>query len=661
VQAPDGTYWLGGDTEGGNSADNEEVSYLNATRHVWLQQRDSLGAALQTQSVYSSRRYWLRSLDLSAGTTPALVAAGTVTSGNASYVLTPHNPLDADFFFAKVGGVELGGPGEDYLGEARVTPDQGAILGGTSRSGVGRAKSEPSRGGADFWLLKLSRTLARSWDHRFGGSGLDSLVSVRRTPDGGYLLAGSTTSPADGDLTEPSRGGADYWLVKVNSVGGLQWQHRYGGPGDDWLAAARPTPDGGYVLAGTTSSAAGGELSEASRGRRDVWVVKVSSSGVLQWQHRYGGPGNEYAATLENDPDGGYLIGASTTSPAAGEVGQPSWGGTDYWLLRLSAQGTVLWDQRLGGSGEDVLTCLTTTKGYGYALGGFSNSPTGSGEHQQANKGSYDYWTLVLGARRVPAPVISAFTPSRGLPGTQVVLTGSSFTGTSSVQFNGVEAADFVVSNEGTTITVTLPAGAMTGLLTVTANGRATSATAFEVPTAPLPVQLTHFMVHIKDVGAILQWATASEWNNDRFEVEVSTDGTSFTLLGIVASHGSSSQAQQYVYQDSNLDRYAAPLLYYRLRQVDTTGKTTYSPVRAVPSALTSRGLHLFPNPTRQLTTLRGARPGAPVRVLNTLGQVVLATTADAAGETPLVLPAGVAAGVYAVRTDNQVVRLVIE
>ena len=271
--------------------------------------------------------------------------------------------------------------------------------------------------------------------------------------------------------------------MKTNNLGVLQWQHRYGGPGDDWLASARPTPDGGYLLLGTTTGGIGGEMTEASRGRRDLWVVKVSSLGVVQWQHRYGGSGNEYAAALEVDPDGGYIVGASTTSPVSGEVSQPGRGGTDYWLLRLSAQGTVLWDSRRGGSGEDVLTCLTTTKGYGYALGGQSNSPTGSGEHQNINKGGYDYWTLLLGARRVPAPVITSFTPGLGLAGTVVTLTGSNFIGTSGVTFNGTAAPGFAVSNGGNTITVTLPAGTSTGLIAVTANGTGTSATAFVVPT----------------------------------------------------------------------------------------------------------------------------------------------------------------------------------
>ena len=452
---------------------------------IWLTKRDSLGAPV-----------WDRALAATRGTRQPVVqelANGALVAGATAYRLTIDSATartDADYalyLLDDLGQVqrrrEYGGPGDDWLGELRQLPDRGYSLGGTSRSGAGLDKTEPGRGGADFWALRLNNLMNKVWDYRYGGTGLDSLVSMRPTPDGGYLLAGSTTSPVGGDVTAPGRGGADYWLVKMNNLGVIQWQGRYGGPGHDWLAQARPAPDGGFVLVGTTTSGPGGEITEPGRGGRDLWVLKVGPTGALQWQHRYGGPGQDYAAAVEVDPDGGYLVGASTSSAAGGEVSQSSRGGTDYWLLRLSAEGTVLWDQRLGGSGEDVLTCLATGRGYGYAVGGQSNSPTGSGEHHQANQGGYDMWTLLLEARRVPAPVIVAFTPASGGPGTTVVLTGSHFTGASRVTFNGAVAPGFAVGNGGTTLTVTLPAGATTGPIAVTANGTGTSA-AFTVPVA---------------------------------------------------------------------------------------------------------------------------------------------------------------------------------
>ncbi|MDO7850574.1 T9SS type A sorting domain-containing protein [Hymenobacter convexus] len=411
LQTFDSGYLSAGFKQSGPGAD---VSYSNygTLNDWWLVKRDSLGVARwDTTFSAEGRDDYLASLQELPD--HGLLVGGTMFSGGPDYC-SSRLPLDADFEVWKLSAegrfrwqAQFGGSGDDWLAEARQTADGGSILGGTSRSGSGRDHSEASRGSTDFWLLKINNRQARQWDHRFGGSGLDSLVSVRQTADGGYLLAGSTTSSAGGDVTEPSRGGADFWLVKVNSLGVLQWQRRYGGPGNDWLAAARPTADGGSILLGTTSSGIGGEMTEASHGGRDLWVLKVSDTGLVQWQRRYGGSGAELAATLEIDPDGGYIIGASSTSPVSGDVTQPSRGGTDYWLLRLTSSGTPSWDKRLGGSGEDVLTCLATTRGYGYAVGGKSNSPTASGEHQSTNQGGYDYWTAVLGARRVPLATVA--------------------------------------------------------------------------------------------------------------------------------------------------------------------------------------------------------------------------------------------------------------
>ncbi len=518
--------FVGGNSNANAGYDKSESAAANQSQ-IWLLKRDSLGVAQWDAALGGDKDEYLGAVEEEPNGN--ILVAGTAHLVGA----VSRQNRDADFVSYRLDATGtnfdrrvLGGPGDDWLGDAHGTPDGGLVLGGTSRSGAGRDKTEASRGGADFWVIKRDDTPATEWDHRYGGTGLDSLVTVLLTADGGYLLAGSSTSPVGGDLTEPSRGGADYWLVKVDALGAVQWQHRYGGPANDWLAAASPSPDGGYLLAGTTFSGVGGELTEASRGRRDLWVLKVDALGSLQWQHRYGGSGNEYAATVEADPDGGFVVGASTTSAGgSGEVSQPSRGGTDYWLLRLSAQGTVLWDKRLGGSGEDVLAGVAPRPGYGYAVGGTSDSPAGSGEHQLPGRGAADYWTLLLGARRVPAPVISSFVPGSGVSGTVVTLTGTGFTGTSSVTFNGTPAPGFAVGNGGTTITVAVPFGASTGLVAVTANGTGTSA--------------TPFVVTLPDLVVSSAQAVQGTYNNVRITGPATGGAGVATLAGPLAVQGS--------------------------------------------------------------------------------------------------------------------------
>ncbi|MDO7854743.1 glycine-rich protein [Hymenobacter sp. CA1UV-4] len=99
---------------------------------------------------------------------------------------------------------------------------------------------------------------------------------------------------------------------------------------------------------------------------------------------------------------------------------------------------------------------------------------------------------------------------------------------------------------------------------------------------APLPVELTRFTAEPQGDDALLQWATASEKNNDHFEVEASADGHAFRRIGTVAGHGTSTQPQQYQLVDKAIARYAADPVYYRLRQVDVDGTVSYSPVRQV-------------------------------------------------------------------------------
>jgi hypothetical protein len=175
----------------------------------------------------------------------------------------------------------------------------------------------------------------------------------------------------------------------------------------------------------------------------------------------------------------------------------------------------------------------------------------------------------------------------------------------------------------------------------------------------PLPVELVSFTAEALGADALLKWATASEKNNDRFEVEASADGRSFRRIGQVPGHGSSTQPHAYQFTDAAIARYGAGVVYYRLRQVDADGTASYSPVRPV-SVRQLAGLALFPNPTTQMATLTGAVPGTPVTVLDAVGRLVLRVMATSAGTATLELPAELAAGVYVVRTGQQALRLTV-
>ena len=158
----------------------------------------------------------------------------------------------------------IGGNNNDYLQSIQQTTDGGYILGGFSYSDSSGDKTEALLGNDDYWVVKLNRASDIEWQNTIGGSSYDELYSVRQTSDGGYILGGRSYSGISGDKTEASSGGWDYWAVKLNSTGDIEWQNAIGGSGDDNLWSAEQTTDGGYILGGYSTSGISGDKTEAS-------------------------------------------------------------------------------------------------------------------------------------------------------------------------------------------------------------------------------------------------------------------------------------------------------------------------------------------------------------------------------------------------------------
>ncbi|MFV0238217.1 MAG: T9SS C-terminal target domain-containing protein, partial [Flavobacteriales bacterium] len=149
----------------------------------------------------------------------------------------------------------LGGFQEEYLFDALPTLDYGYILAGSSVSSSGGTKELRSYGNLDYWIWKMKENGDLEWEQNLGGSGNDFLRSIRYTEDGGYILGGSSDSPINEVKTDSCRGKQDYWVVKLDPKGEVQWQKTLGGAEDDQLEVIRPLSDnGGYILAGTSSS-----------------------------------------------------------------------------------------------------------------------------------------------------------------------------------------------------------------------------------------------------------------------------------------------------------------------------------------------------------------------------------------------------------------------
>ena len=300
-----------------------------------------------------------------------------------------------------------GGTGWDVANSVIETSDEDYMLAGYTDS--------YGAGGGDFWLVKTNSAGRMLWNRTYGGQEYDEAQSIIQTVDGGYALAGVTRSYG--------LGVTDFWLVKTDSNGNHQWNRTYGGAGYDYLFSAIRTGDNGFALVGYTESYGQGG---------DFWLVKTDSNGIMEWNKIYGGDGREEAHSIVQTGDGGYAIVGETDSTGAGGtdiwwvktaldgkkqrgetyggvsadgayslvqtsdggyaiagftysygVGAPDY--SNFWLVKIDSSGRQLWDQPFGGLGADSAESLVGIEGGGFAL---------AGSTQLYNVSDPDFWLV---------------------------------------------------------------------------------------------------------------------------------------------------------------------------------------------------------------------------------------------------------------------------
>ncbi|QNF33061.1 T9SS type A sorting domain-containing protein [Adhaeribacter swui] len=289
----------------------------------------------------------------------------------------------------------IGGDGHDNLTTLFTTPNNGYLLAGLSFSEISGDKTVDLKDTTDFWLVKIKENnpLTTTWDLRYGAPGNENLTTLIETPDGGFLAGGYTNSDVSGDKAQLSQGKNDYWVVKSDKYNRKIWEYRYGGTQDDYLNRILRTKDGGYLLAGSSRSGIGGDKTQASRGDRDYWIVKINNAGEKQWDKRFGGSGYDELKKVIQLTTGEFILAGYSNSPASGDKSQGSQGGTDFWLVKVSATGTKIWDKRYGGNLNETLTGIVETADKGYLLGGSSVSGK-SGDKSQVSQGGSDFWLI---------------------------------------------------------------------------------------------------------------------------------------------------------------------------------------------------------------------------------------------------------------------------
>ncbi len=255
-----------------------------------------------------------------------------------------------------------GGSGDETVWSIRKTPDGGMIVGGSTNSS--------GAGGFDGMLIKLDSVGNILWQKTYGGSGHDFFNSVQQTGDGGYIAVGYTLSFGAGDGTN-----GDFWVVKTDSLGNVLWQNAYGGANFEYATAVMQNAAGNYMVMGSTMSFGSGSY--------DVWILELNPvDGSVLWQNVYGGANYDIPNTpdlIKQTLDGGYIIAADSRSFSVG---------SDLLVFKINSTGTVLWQNVYDGIGGGASATVVLADG-SYLVAGDVNS---------FGAGNFDYWVLHLDA-----------------------------------------------------------------------------------------------------------------------------------------------------------------------------------------------------------------------------------------------------------------------
>lgn len=320
---------------------------------------------------------------------------------------------------------------QDFLSDLSITIDEqylvsGSVIQPPKASSVASGQSQNN--GYDYHVVKLNQQGEEVWKKFYSGMNHDFLTATVSTQEGGFLLAGTSTSPKGLDKKEGLIGGSDIWLIKIAENGNEEWQKTLGTPQNDEAKAVIQSTDLGYFVAGNTSS------SKEGFGSKDVWIVKLDSKGKEQSEIIIGGRGLDEVERMIPTKDGGALIGVYSRSGSFTENNTQSTerptersisidhninpntsknntpqnkikttyiskegdneGEGDYWLIKLDKNGKLEWQKNYGGKGDDHIRTIANTS-FGYIIGGESRSDKSGNKKSGVEEGT-DVWIIAI-------------------------------------------------------------------------------------------------------------------------------------------------------------------------------------------------------------------------------------------------------------------------
>ena len=370
ISTPDGGYLLVGDSRSTASGDKSEIGY--GLSDYWIVKVD---AQLNKQwdktfggDFYDEGVHVILAPD---GGYLLLGLSGSDVSGNK----TSSNKGSADFWLIKIDQQGNKVWEKDYGGSGNDAPFKiislkgGYLLAGISDSNASGDKSEDRKSDLDYWILRINPQGHKIWDK---------------------TIASSTISV---DKIEKSAGSSDNWNVRINKQGNKVSDKTFRGTDLGALFYTVSNADGSYILAGSVADSEGGF---------DILVEKFNAAGIKEWDKTFGGDSDDFFSCAASTPDGGYVLASSSSSNASGDKSENSRDSSaDYWVIKIDAQGNKKWDKTIGGNQFDWPNSIIFSNGV-YLVAGYSNSNISGDKTENRrgtnpdNRGDFDYWSVLL-------------------------------------------------------------------------------------------------------------------------------------------------------------------------------------------------------------------------------------------------------------------------
>lgn len=240
--------------------------------------------------------------------------------------------------FSKTGELlwekSYGGTNRDVAESIQTTKDGGYVFAGYTNSSDGDVTT--NYGYNDAWIVKTNVDGDIEWQKTYGGTLDDELNDIQQTSDGGYITVGFSKS--SDRIVKTNRGGEDIWVIKLDDEGVIEWQKTIGGTKREIAYSVRETYDNGYIVVGFSES---DDIdAKINRGNKDFWVIKLNRKGDMEWQKSFGGLYDDFPHSVVESKDHGFVVVGSTLSYDR-DVSSNK-GGEDFWVIKLSSDNSIL-------------------------------------------------------------------------------------------------------------------------------------------------------------------------------------------------------------------------------------------------------------------------------------------------------------------------------